>query len=290
LCPQVIRQFCFPDYTLRYNGQCVYRTIVSKAEVMKINGIPWAPTFWKHTSGLYVFTCPLWNDDFEVTARIRRPDHDVVSWGRPFDLHTLLHEYHDFCLPIRQVLCLAAEGETQEFALFSGQRLQRIVSHGNIAFIGDASHPMLGNFGAGCGFALEDVYALTMALGWAWSRKRPLPGALELFDSIRSAHYKRLYELMDKYASIKVALREENLPVDEEIGERVKRISLASESWMYYYEIKKVVDEALCGADSFIRNAQATIKSTEQIGVHADSAGEGVKPIMVTEKKTELQA
>jgi salicylate hydroxylase len=263
---------------------------------MKINGIPWAPTFWKHTSGLYVFTCPLGDVEFEVTARIRRPNHDVVSWGRPFDLHTLLHEYDDFCLPIRQLLRLAAKGETQEFALFSGQRLQRIVSHGNVAFIGDASHPMLGNFGAGCGFALEDVYTLTTTLDWAWSRKRPLADALELFDSIRSSYYKDLYGLIDKYASIKVMLREEDLPLDEEIGERTKRISLASESWMYYYEIKKAVDETLYGADRCIRSAQATIKSAEQIvvskaspAVHANSVGEGGMAPMVTEKMTELQ-
>jgi salicylate hydroxylase len=48
---------------------------------------------------------------------------------------------------------LPAEGDIQEFALFSGKRLQRIVSHGNVALIGDASYPMLGYFGAGCGFA-----------------------------------------------------------------------------------------------------------------------------------------
>lgn len=253
---------------------------------MKINGIPWAPTFWKHTSGLYVFTCPLGNVEFEVTARIRRPNYDAVSWGRPFDLHTLLHEYADFCLPIRQLLRLAAKGETQEFALFSGQRLQRIVAHGNVALIGDASHPMLGNFGAGCGFALEDVYALTTTLDWAWSRMRPLVDALDLFDSIRSSHYKCLYELIDKYASIKLSLREENLPLDEEIKERTRRISLASESWMYYYEIKKVVDEALCGAERRIGSTQVAIKSSDQIVVskfnqtaHTSRAGEGEKAL-----------
>jgi hypothetical protein len=100
---------------------------------------------------------------------------------------------------------------------------------------------------------------------------------------------------MNKYASIKVTLREEDLPLDEEIGERVKRISLTSESWMYYYEINNAVDKALCGANRCIRSTQATIKSSEQIvsnvkqAVHAKGASEGENATRVTENMTELQ-
>jgi salicylate hydroxylase len=222
--------------------------------VEKINGIPWAPVFWKHVSGLYVYTCPLGNGDFEVTARIRRPSEgeERASWGRPFDFHTLLHEYDDFCLPIRQILRLAAEGETQEFAMFSGPRLKRIVSHGNTALIGDASHPMCGNFGAGIGFALEDVYTLARALNWAWSRDLPLADALEMFNSTRSPHYAHIYKDLETFAAIKATLREEDLSVDEEIKKRVERISDASEPWMYHYRIDEEVDNALRRADKRI--------------------------------------
>ncbi|KGO39070.1 Monooxygenase, FAD-binding [Penicillium expansum] len=255
----VVRKFCFPDHTLRWNGQFVYRTIVSQAEVKKISEIPWAPVFWKNTSGLYVYTCPLGDADFEVTTRIRPPQEgqEPVSWGQPFDLHTILHEYNDFCPPIRKLLCLVAKEKTQEFALFFGPRLKRIVNHGNIAFVGDASYPLQGNFGAGAGFALEDVCTLAKTLYWAWSRKRPLVDALELFNSIRVPHYERLFKLVENFASIKAALRAEGLPIDEEISERVKRVSLASESWMYYYEIDKVVDEA-------IREAENSVKGVPQ--------------------------
>ncbi|KAK1496462.1 hypothetical protein CCUS01_02809 [Colletotrichum cuscutae] len=242
-----IRNHCFPDHKLSYNGQSVYRTIVSKTDVLKIKGIPWAATFWKHTSGLYVFTCPLGDDDFEVTARILRPkgEEEPVSWGRPFSLHHLLHEYDDFCEPIRQILRIAAEGDTQEFALFSGPHLEHVTCSGNIAFVGDASHAMLGNFGSGAGFALEDVYTLGRTLEWASSAGKTLPEALNLFDRIRSPYYERLHQAIKEFASIKTALRAERLPLDEEIAERVRRISKASQGWMFYYQIDKVVDEAL---------------------------------------------
>ncbi|KAF5984578.1 monooxygenase, FAD-binding protein [Fusarium bulbicola] len=260
-----IRQLCFPNHVLQYNGQSVYRTIISKAQASEIGGIPWAPVFWKHVSGLYVFTCPLGNDDFEVTARIRRTQEEQqpVIWGRPFDLHTLLHRYEDFCQPVQEILHLAAKGDTQEFALFSGMNLKRITSGGNIALIGDVSHALLGNFGSGAGFALEDVYASTRALEWAWSRDQKLDTALGIFDSIRSPHYERLHKLVDRFSTIKAELRQESLSLDLEIAERVERISLASESWMYYYAIERFVDEALCEAD---RDSGWGLTSGQQIG------------------------
>ncbi|KAK3186300.1 hypothetical protein K4F52_004838 [Lecanicillium sp. MT-2017a] len=262
-----VRKFSFPNHSLRYNGQSVYRTIVSKAEISKIEGIPWVSTFWKHRSGLYVHTCALGGNDFEVTARIRRPTAgpEPASWGRPFDLHTLLHEYDDFCQPIQQVLRLAAKGNTQEFALFSGPHLKRVVSFGNIAFIGDASHALLGHFGCGAGFALEDVYALAKALDWAWLRKSRLADALELFDSVRSQHYYHLHEVIDRFATIKAELRAEGLSLDEEIAERLKRVSCASESWMYAYEIDKVVGKALRKADKRIRDDETASKPREHL-------------------------
>ncbi|KAK4219872.1 hypothetical protein QBC37DRAFT_72796 [Rhypophila decipiens] len=253
----VVRKFCFPNHSLTYNGQSVYRAIISKAKAAAIPGIPWAATFWKHISGLYVYTCPLGDDDFEVTMRIRRPHQpgqpEPVSWGHPFDLHTLLDEYRDFCPPVRQILELAAkEGNTQEYAMFSGTRLESAISSGNIAFVGDAAHALLGNFGSGAGFALEDVYALGRALEWAWNRRpskdqeeTPLAQALDLFDSIRSPHYQRLYKILDNFKAIKVNLHAEHRPVDEEIAERVKRISDASEEWMYDYDIVQAVDDTL---------------------------------------------
>lgn len=199
-----------------------------------------------------MFTSPLGNDDFEVTARIRRPrEGQPVSWGQPFELRTLLHEYDNFCLPVRQILRLAAgQNSTQEFALFSGARLPRVVSsHGNVALIGDAAHPLLGNFGVGAGFALEDAYALARTISWSWSRDTPVADALNLFDAIRSPHYRRVYEELGRFDVIKSEVRVKPLSLDEEIDEVVKRLSRASPSWMYDYDIAKAVSEALQGAD-----------------------------------------
>ncbi|KAF9767487.1 hypothetical protein IL306_015341, partial [Fusarium sp. DS 682] len=123
------------------------------------------------------------------------------------------------------------------------------MSGGNIALIGDASHALLGNFGSGAGFALEDAYTLARTVKWARLNGRKLNDGLEFFDSIRSPHYERLHNIVSRFTAIKAELRTEDLALDNEIAERVRRIAIASESWMYDYEIEKVVDKALKEAD-----------------------------------------
>ncbi|UQC78964.1 feruloyl esterase B [Colletotrichum lupini] len=226
--PKILRRsksYAFPEHKIKYNGQSAYRTIIHKPTAEKIEGIPKSPVFWQNTGGKYVFTCPLGGDDFEVTARIRRPieGQEHVSWGRPFDFSTIASEYDEFCEPVRKVIQLAAQGETQEFALFSGPRLESVVHEEAIALIGDASHPLSGAFGAGAGFALEDVYALTQSVDWHWNNGGDLSAALELYDQIRSPHYRDLYKVLDDFGAMNTTLLSENLPVNEEIEERVRR-------------------------------------------------------------------
>jgi salicylate hydroxylase len=182
-----------------------------------------------------------------VTARISRPSEgqEHVSWGRPFDFSTLVPEYDGFCEPVRQVIRLAAKGETQEFALFSGPRLERVVALDSIALIGDASHPLSGAFGAGAGFALEDVYALTKALEWARPRSQGIKVALELYDRIRSPHYSDLYDVLDWYGDVSKEIAAEKLSVDGEIEARVRRTKGKRSNWMYNYDIQTVVDDVL---------------------------------------------
>ena len=256
LLQQVVRTIIFPEHTIKYNGQSAYRTIISKLEVeRRLDGaglVPEASVFWQNLGGKYVFTSPLGGDDFEVTARIGRPSdgQQHVSWGRPFNFSVIVNEYDEFCELVRKIVQLAAEsGSTQEFALFSGPKLERVVALDSVALIGDASHPLSGAFGAGAGFALEDVYALFKALEWAFKQGKELKEALELFDSIRSPHYENLYDTLDWLAGVGKEIVAEKLPVDKEIEERVYRSRGGRADWMYTYDIRRIVDGILAGTD-----------------------------------------
>lgn len=233
------------------------------------------PIFWHNINGRYAYTCPLGGNVFEVTARIRRPSEGQqhVSWGMPFDFSQLLHEFEDFSPAVLEILRLAAEeGETQEFAMFSGPRLESCVDHvattkssypgAGVVLIGDASHPLSGAFGAGAGFAFEDAYTLGKALQWAFSKKSngtppqsDVAAALSLYDSVRSPHYSRLYEVLDRGVKLNGALLAEQLPIDDEISERVKRLWGGKDDWMYYYKADDIMDEAVLMADRNINGA-----------------------------------
>lgn len=190
-----------------------------------------------------------------MTARIRRDiaAADQVSWGRSFRLLDLLHEFDDFCVQVRNILQLAAEGETQEFALLSGPPLHSMTKGKNIAFIGDAAHAFCGNFGAGTGFALEDVYTLGSCLAWAHHCEHSPAKALGLYDQIRSPHYARLNEILKRFVEIKSTLNAECLSIDAEIEARIIRIAKASETWMYYYDIEGNVENNLKEATMLTR-------------------------------------
>lgn len=212
------------------------------------DSIPRASTFWQNLGGKYVFTSPLGNDDFEVTARINLPadGQEHVSWGRPVDFSKLVHEYDGFCEPIRKVVQIVADtGGTQEFALFSGPRLGSVIALDAVALLGDASHPLSGAYGAGAGFALEDGYVLYRTLEWAWRQEKELAAALKLFDEIRSPHYEGLYDTLDWLGGIFKQVAAEGLPADREIEEKVLRTSGKKASWMYEYDVREVVDSAL---------------------------------------------
>lgn len=210
--------------------------------------IPHNSVFWQNLGGRYIFTCPLGGDDFELTARLSRPTEgqEHVSWGRPFDFSAIAGEYDEFCEPVRKLVDLVARhGGTEEFALFSGPRLESVVALDAVALIGDASHPLSGAFGAGAGFALEDSYALARALEVAWERGEGVPAALGLYDGIRSPHYRDLYAALDWYASVGAGVAAEGLTVDREIEERVKRTAGKKGSWMYSYDVQEAVAQQL---------------------------------------------
>lgn len=56
-----------------------------------------------------------------------------------------------FTPEIREAIDKVPEGTWKEFSAFSGPRLRRVTAQGNIAIIGDASHPLLGEYASASG-------------------------------------------------------------------------------------------------------------------------------------------
>ncbi|KAJ9150926.1 Salicylate hydroxylase [Pleurostoma richardsiae] len=254
----VVRQFAFPSHSVSYTGSTAYRTLVRTSDALKINGMPEAVIFWHGPGGKWVYTCPLGGNDFEVTAKIREPLSDErASWGRDASVQHFVDGFSDMCPPVKQLLEKVTY--VQQFDFFAGTRLNTVIEGGSVALIGDASHPLSGAFGAGAAFALEDAYALGVAIEWGFNTGRTLEESLTLFDSVRSPHYDALYGVLDEYAAADKIISEQRLSDDEQIAAHIESVWHSKHNWMYYYEVDRVLGEAIRQAES--QNPGATVQA-----------------------------
>ncbi|KAK7742270.1 hypothetical protein SLS53_004413 [Cytospora paraplurivora] len=145
--------------------------------------------------GLWELTLRAYEDPAEAKGK-------KYSWGIPVSNERVASHFTAFTPEIREAIDKVPEGTWKEFSAFSGPRLQTVIDHGNTVLIGDASHPLLGAFGAGAGFAMEDGWLLAQVLDFYLDRyrndrKAALHDALDLFDQTRSPYYHRVYDVLD---------------------------------------------------------------------------------------------
>ncbi|KAF7594634.1 hypothetical protein BBP40_008724 [Aspergillus hancockii] len=233
----VVRQFAFPDHRIGYTGTTAFRALVDANEILSIPNFPDAVTFW-HGPTRWVYTCNLNNGIYEVTARTDLPEtSETVSWGEDASPDEFRGLYKEFATIIDEIL--GKVKEVKKFPLFAGPRLLRVISHGSIALIGDASHPLSGAFGAGAGFALEDVYVLTQAVKWAYERGHPISDALKLYDQVRSPHYKDMYDILDGFRKSDATIKGLS-SFDDIVQANIQHKWTDDHNWLYHYDVQEV--------------------------------------------------
>ncbi|KAL3472071.1 FAD/NAD(P)-binding domain-containing protein [Aspergillus californicus] len=238
------RAFVSPDYQTSYTGMTAYRAVVRASDAEQINGLSRAVIFWYGTDGEWVYTCPLDNNDWEITCRVREPeDNDRSSWGKEVSVTKFVDSLQGYCEPIQQLLSLVTR--VKRFDYFAGNRLPNVVKHGSVTLIGDAAHPLSGAFGAGAAFAMEDAHVLAGALEWAQQTGVCLAKALQLFDDVRSAHYGSLYRTLDKIAGAHRRTIAQARSPDENITGHIENVSLDEHNWMYYHDADRALREAI---------------------------------------------
>ncbi|KAL4786124.1 hypothetical protein BJX76DRAFT_143639 [Aspergillus varians] len=251
----VVRQFAFPEYKLAYTGKTAFRGVIPAERLLSIPGFPDAVTFW-HGPREWVYTCNLRHGLYELTCMAGVPDNgERVSWGEKAGDEEFRRPWKDFG-PLVQTI-LSHTTEVQRFALFAGSRLESIVSKGSIALIGDASHPLSGAFGAGAGFALEDSYVLSQAVAWAHSRKHSIARGLDLYDRVRSPHYKAMYDILEGFRRSDIEMERLNLDFDEGVAHTIRDKWGTEFSWLYSYDMQEVWKKAVREEDARVQQATA---------------------------------
>ncbi|KAK4543550.1 hypothetical protein LTR36_005445 [Oleoguttula mirabilis] len=232
----VVRKSMFPDHTVSYVGRTAYRAVVTSGEIATVPDVPDAVTFW-HGPNSWLYTCPLGDNKFEITTITREPAalKEKVSWGLDADLEDNARHFEEFS-PVVRAVC-ALPNALKQYALFAGPRLKSVIAHGSVALIGDASHPLSGGFGAGAGFALEDVYVLTRSIAWARRQSLTLQHGLSLFDRIRGPHYERLYHVLDQSAKANAHIEQANLGFDDAVNAIIDLNWSVKNNWIAQYDV-----------------------------------------------------
>ncbi|GLB23167.1 hypothetical protein AtubIFM61612_003754 [Aspergillus tubingensis] len=243
----VVRQFAHPEHRLKYIGTTAYRALADARDILSIPGIPDSVTFW-HGPADRLYTCNLNNNVYEIAARVPQTAETApVSWGQDASVDEFSWRYKDFSPALQTVLDKIKV--VKKFALFSGPRLSTVISHGSIALVGDASHPLSGAFGAGAGFALEDVYVLTRAVKWAHERGLPIQEGLELFDRVRAPHYAAMYDILDGYGKSDVSVKNTD-DFDEAVSVIVANKWDDDHGWLYRYNVEQAWRETYEAEDA----------------------------------------
>ncbi|KAF1811627.1 putative monooxygenase [Eremomyces bilateralis CBS 781.70] len=209
----VVRENIFPDHKTTFTGTTVWRTLIPWKSMDRFPELNHKTT-WFHSPVGFVMTTPV--DDpkevdkdtdglFEVSIRKwvdpKRLEVEKFRWGVDAVNEKVLSNFKEYGPLVQEVLSHVPEGVWKEYSTFAGPRLEKLTGWNKVVLLGDASHPLSGAFGSGAAFAMEDGWILARAIEHTHLNGNPtadsIAKALEIFDSIRSSYYLRMYDYID---------------------------------------------------------------------------------------------
>ncbi|WYZ36211.1 hypothetical protein EsH8_XI_000094 [Colletotrichum jinshuiense] len=265
----VTREKIFPDHKTTFTGTTYWRTLIPWEKVATLPQLN-DKTTWFHSPVGFVMTTPV--DDptevdresgrlFEVSVRKwadpNSIEDKIFAWGVDATNKKILSNLTEYGPIVQDVLNRVPEGVWREYSAFAGPRLESLTGWNKVVLLGDASHPLSGAFGSGAAFAMEDGWLLARAV--EHSRKtgdRPTPELiaeiLEIFDSIRSPYYSRMYDFFDREAAKSVGAKRNAAAANISEWEAQLRVTIngmigEGQPWIYLNDIKEVWAKYLRG-------------------------------------------
>ncbi|KAJ5568686.1 FAD-binding monooxygenase [Penicillium hetheringtonii] len=272
----IVRRSLFPDHTLRFTGDTAYRVLIPKSRLANLPDITSTTAWWWGKSGHIYFSDV---DDeseesdplFEITVRsYHEPEvpGKTVAWGIPASNEKVAARVKEFDNRVKSAVDAVEQGEWWEFSGYAGPRLDEIVGWGKVALIGDSSHPLsgtyaqvhghvmlvtgiLGAFGSGATFAMEDGWILARALELSQSTSRTIPDALEIFSQIRTPYYNRMYRHLDEVKAKLQQVQSESTDFDVFLRAKIDNFIYGDKDFIYKNDIEKVWND-------YLRSSKAT--------------------------------
>ncbi|KAH8775917.1 monooxygenase [Hyaloscypha finlandica] len=260
-----VRTAFVPDFELEWSGHTAFRGIFNASLVDSIQGVPLDSTHWWGPETNF-FATRLAQNLFTVQGGIYADPQDPVAiakfrdggrWDQEANINLLREKYVDWN-PVVKALANVTPDIRYYPNYFCGSSLPTWIFGDRVTLIGDAAHAHGGAFATGGSLAIDDAYALYLALTSVFpetASQKPSSGqilrALKLYEDTRRPHAVRLLKVVHANNEMKTKkILAETQETDEELRARAKRGS--GTTWLHEHDVVKSFEEALAASSKRI--------------------------------------
>lgn len=268
-----VRKFFVPEQKLGWTTQVAYRAVFDASHVQGIPDLPEDSTHWWGPTG-NVFASRLGKGQFTTVGMTLLDPEDpknkqiveTARWDNAAnitqvrelfkDWHPLIRALFDHTPHINVYPNLAITAALPSYTFLGGR----------VALIGDAAHPHGGAFATGGSLAIDDAYALSLALRAAWppgSHAKPLREQLAratgVYERVRRPHTTRLLEVVHRGVQASKERLRKGVESDGELRERTSK--RAETSWLHEHDVegevrRVLVEEGLVAGEAGVVEAR----------------------------------
>jgi salicylate hydroxylase len=240
-----VRKAFNPDFRLRYTNRTALRATFDASLVDNISDLPadsmhwWGPdrNFFASKLGRGLFTVVgMYNPANLPEEYSTHQNNDIQTWNDEGSVELFRDLFRDWNSVVKALTVVTPS--VRRYPNYAGQHIPTWVFDSRVTLVGDAAHAHGGAHATGGSLALDDAYALFLALrhavpGWQASKvsAQQLQRALNLYEATRRPHTDRLLQ------SVHAATKVEPPRNDDELRQRMH--DRASTLWLTEHDVEK---------------------------------------------------
>ncbi|EMD93213.1 hypothetical protein COCC4DRAFT_22044 [Bipolaris maydis ATCC 48331] len=249
-----VRQYAFPEASIKFIGVTAYRALMPLSQVARISSFDHRKTtLWYMPQKGYMYSpiednqagdnkCELVLRELSDPLQLTEAQNIDTPVPNGVEVDNIIVEdtFREFEPAAKALLQCVPKGAWIKYASFAGPPLPSSVKGNKIVLFGDSANPMSGAFGSGATFGLQDgwTFGKSLARLLETGATDPVSKALMAFDSIRGPFYQELYKTLGDMKA-----RGQQIAHNE--GWEASWIDFANRhygedlNWIYYHDIEQ---------------------------------------------------
>jgi salicylate hydroxylase len=227
----VVHDAILPPESATFSGLSAYRALVPAAQAPDIARRP-VTTLWLGPDRHLVHYPVSAGDEINIVSCNPAGDFAEESWTADGRVEDLAAEYEGWDECVQRLI--AAVTETKQYAFYDREPLKHW-THGRVALLGDAAHPMMPFFAQGASQAIEDGAVLAGCL--RDGARATVAQALARYEELRRERASKVQAIS------RARRRHHHLPDGEEQRRRDEELAgedpLGHNAWIYGHDVEE---------------------------------------------------